>query len=306
MPTPVSDSRSNANEQIAHAVKVLGRSPDRLAVFEAIYHGKGSKTPEAVAARAKMKRKRVLEEAVKLTKQLVVIPVKDPKRGLLYAPDPFYDANKSLIVGMVKNPKKAKKYPTKRKPQVNVQTAVIVKVPKATLPKKQLHAHMVTIDEVDSFKAVKKVTAGAAGPLPEAQFKAGIASVLGEKGKFTDWGGEPNDLYTTTVKLNGKRVAAAFGFKGPAVTGILTPNKMGKNGDQIQRLFQGPASLFVVQYWGQIAQSVVEQVQGWAQLKSFMNEDDVWFCIINDADSARLVAAYGPDFGVKTEKKRKA
>ena len=66
MPTPVTDSRSNANDQIDHAVKAIGRSEDRLAVFEAIYHGKGRKTPETIAARAGIKRKRVLEEAIKL------------------------------------------------------------------------------------------------------------------------------------------------------------------------------------------------------------------------------------------------
>ena len=138
MPTAVSDSRSNANDQIAHAVKVIGKSQDRLAVFEAIYHGKGVKDPDAVATRAKMSRKRVLEEAVKLTKQHVVIPVKDPKRGLLYAPDSFYDANKKAIVGMVRNPKKAKNFPTKVKPHGGSGPAVV----SMKWPRKQVRARI--------------------------------------------------------------------------------------------------------------------------------------------------------------------
>lgn len=36
----VSDARSNPNDQIAHAVKVLGKSKDRLAVFIFFITGK--------------------------------------------------------------------------------------------------------------------------------------------------------------------------------------------------------------------------------------------------------------------------
>ncbi len=294
MPAQVTDARSNANDQIDHAVKVIGRSRDRLAVFEAIYHGKGRKTPEAIAARANLPRKRVLEEAVKLAKQHIIVQETDPKRGILYGVDSFYDANKAKIVRLVKDPKKLAHLPTKTRPHTTTQTA------RFDIPTRQMRAKMITIDDIDSFAAVRKATLNSTAPLPEAQFKSGIASILGEQGRFTDWGGERNDLYTTTVQLNGRRVAAAFAFKGPATTGVLTPKKMGKNGDQIQRLFQSPASIFVVQYWGQIDQSVVEQMEKLAQLKSYMGSGvEVWFGIIDAADSARLVAAYGDNFQVE-------
>jgi hypothetical protein len=291
MPTPVTDSRSNANDQIAHAVKAIGRSADRLAVFEAIYHGKGRKTPEAVAKRAGIKRKRVLEEAIKLVKQHIVVQDKDPTHGLVYAPDSFYDANKKAIVRMVRDPKKVARLPTKVRPHVNGTASMSINV-----PRKQVRAKMITVDDIDSFAKVKKAKPTGTGPLPEKQFKYGVARILGEKGEFTDWGGEHHDLYSTNVKIKGKRVAAAFGFKGPGTTGILTPKKMGKNGDQIQRLFHSPASLFVVQYWGQIDPSIYEEMQTWAQMKSFWEETDVWYCIIDAADSARLVAAYATKF----------
>ena len=294
MPTNVTDPRSNANDQIDHAVRVIGRSRDRLAVFEAIYHGKGRKTPDAIAERANLPRKRVLEEAVKLAKQHIIVQEKDPKRGILYGVDSFYDANKGQIVRLVKDPKKLARLPTKTRPDATTRTA------RFDLPKRQLRARMITVDDIDSFAAVRKATPDGTAPLPEAQFKSGIASILGEKGRFTDWGGERNDLYTTTLKLNGRRLAAAFAFKGPATSGSLTPKKMGKNGDQIQRLFQSPASVFVVQYWGQIDQSVVELMEKLAQLKSYMGAgEEVWFGIIDAADSARLVAAYDRDFKVK-------
>ena len=75
---------------------------------------------------------------------------------------------------------------------------------------------------------------------------------IGETGSFTDWGGERNDLFTSKIHLKGKRRAVAFAFKGPGTSGALTPRKLGKNGDQIQRLFLSPAEVFVIQYHGQI------------------------------------------------------
>src|SRR5438132_7688239 len=120
MPTHVTDSRSNANDQIAHAVKTLGRSPDRLAVFEAIYYGKQAwKTPAEVADRTGMKRKRVLEEAVKLFKAQVILKERDPKEGLVYGMDSFYQGRRDEIVRLVKDPTKLARLPTKVKPQAN-------------------------------------------------------------------------------------------------------------------------------------------------------------------------------------------
>ena len=67
--------------------------------FEAIYHGKGLKTPDAVAKRAGMTRKRVLEEGIKLVKQHIVVQEKDPKRGLLYGVDSFTTRTRSRSCG---------------------------------------------------------------------------------------------------------------------------------------------------------------------------------------------------------------
>jgi hypothetical protein len=62
----------------------------------------------------------------------------------------------------------------------------------------------------------------------------------------------PYGLYSTLLKIGGKRKAAAFGFKGPGQLGALVPGRMGKNGDQIQRLFQEEADVFFVQHWREI------------------------------------------------------
>ena len=80
--------------------------------------------------------------------------------------------------------------------------------------------------------------------ISEKAFKNGIMKLIGETGNFQDWGGEPNDLYTSKLRHKGKRRAIAFAFKGPGTAGVLTPKKLGKNGDQIQRLFLSPAEIF--------------------------------------------------------------
>jgi hypothetical protein len=55
---------------------------------------------------------------------------------------------------------------------------------------------------------------------------------------------------------------------------------MGKNGDQIQRLFKTAACVFIVQYWGQVAESVVEQMAEFAKAKSATEASVVFYGII--------------------------
>jgi hypothetical protein len=128
--------------------------------------------------------------------------------------------------------------------------------------------------------------------MSESRFKTGIAKILGERGRFKDWGGERNDLYTNRVRISGRRLQAAFAFKGVGTRGILTPRMMGKNGDQIQRLFKTAAYVFLVQYWGQVAESVVEQMAEFAKAKSAVEGSLVYYGVIDGDDSNRLLKAY--------------
>jgi hypothetical protein len=134
--------------------------------------------------------------------------------------------------------------------------------------------------------------------ISEKAFKAGILTLIGDKGDFQDWGGEKNDLYTTKLKFKGKRRAVAFAFKGPGTQGILTPRKLGKNGDQIQRLFLGAAEIFIVQYHAQIDQSVIEQMVAFATMNSVRERRRIWYGVIDGDDTNRLVAAYPRAFGL--------
>src|SRR5262249_12329275 len=129
--------------------------------------------------------------------------------------------------------------------------------------------------------------------LPEAIFKKGIGILLGHSALPSDWGGEANDVFTTNLRISGKRYVAAFAFKGPATKGKLTPGKMGKNGDQIQRLFNSDAvQVFFVQYEGEIEQSVVELMKALATLKCVMSGKQVLWGVIDKRDTYRLRITY--------------
>jgi hypothetical protein len=130
----------------------------------------------------------------------------------------------------------------------------------------------------------------------ETKFKNGIRKILREDWEQNDWGGETDDLYTTKVKLRAKRIPTSFAFKGRATRGVLTPKKMGKNGDQIQRLFRGSAELFIIQFQGLIDQSVLEQMKTFAGLKSVNSATPIRFMVIDGQDTSRIVKAYPEAF----------
>jgi hypothetical protein len=293
VPLNVSDSRSNPADQIAHAVEVLGRARQRLAVFKAIYCGKKRvKTVNEISTATGLDRVRVLQEGKRLADNGIVHQIRAV--GITaYEKDRFYSAQKNKILRLVRDPAAFAAFPTKNRPRASLPREITIRIPRV-----RIQARYITVDDIDSFSRVEKmqVEPGDYTPISEARFKAGIARILGEGGRFCDWGGERNDLYTNRVRLAGRRHSAAFAFKGPGTKGILTPGHMGKNGDQIQRLFKTAATVFLVQYWGQIAESVAEQMEEFAKAKSAVEGSIVFFGIIDGDDSNRLLKAYPKAF----------
>ncbi len=78
--------------------------------------------------------------------------------------------------------------------------------------------------------------------------------------------------------------------------GKLTPGKLGKNGDQIQRLFESAGQVFLIQYWSVIDESVVKQMEQLAIAKSVMTGQEIFYGIIDGQDSKRLFDAYAAKF----------
>jgi hypothetical protein len=289
----VSDARSNTNDQIAHAATVLGKSKDRIAVFKAIYFGKKKvKTVQEISDKTRrLSRKRVLEEGKKLAVAQVIHQTKF-NGDTAYEKDDFYAGVKGRILSLAGNRRKLDSFPTKTNPRGRGGGTSVIKI---RVPRRRINAELITLDDIDSFSKVRRKKDNLADikGISEAKFKNGVKRILNETGRFQDWGGERNDLLTTRLRINGKRLSTAFAFKGPGKRGTLTPAGMGKNGDQIQRLFTSPAQVFIVQYWHQIADSVLEQMETFAAMKSVTGESRIYYGIIDGDDSARIVSAYG-------------
>lgn len=297
MAFPVADLSSNAEENIAHAAKIIGRSKHRLKVFDAIYTTKRKiKTVIEISKTTRLTEIRVLQEGKKLADNHLVNPTQVNGRKAYQKID-FFHAHKHRILGLATSPAKLKAFATKRNPAMRAGSTGHIRI-NVAIPRKTQKAYLLTVDDIQSFSKVRRVGKSKSyTKIAEARFKKGVAKILGEKGDFNDWGGENRDLASTRLVVSGKRRSAAFAFKGPGKSGRLTPGKMGKNGDQIQRLFRCPAEIFIVQYWQQIDDAVLEQMEHFAQLKSYLESRPIGYGIIEGVDSTRLIEAYPKQFG---------
>lgn len=125
--------------------------------------------------------------------------------------------------------------------------------------------------------------------IPEAQVKQALAEIIGEPVVPKDWGGERSDLFTTRLWLNGQRLSAAFALKGPAKFKPMTMAELGKNGDQIDRLFTEPAELLILQHCHEITPPVRNAMRAYAQRMGDLR----LFCVIDGYDTLQLLQAYG-------------
>ncbi len=292
MAIQVADRSSNKNEQIVHAAEVIGRSKHRYVVFEAIYTGKTKTKSILVLMKVlpKMPRTRILDAGKALADNDLVVQTREGSLTA-YTKIEFYQRYRDKILTAAKNRKEREAIPTKRS-VARGSAIVTLRIPKTTNL-----AIPTTIDDVESFKAVKKVPYGLEYvKIAERKFKDGVARILGERGSFEDWGGESRDLSSTRLRIGGRRRRAAFAFKGPGKSGRLTPGKMGKNGDQIQRLARCPADVFFVQYWAEVDDSVMDQLEQLMRAKSYLESRQVWYGVIDGQDSARLIQAYPRQF----------
>jgi hypothetical protein len=287
----VSDTISNLNDQIANAARVIGRARQRALVFQAIYRGKKRiKTRDEIAEITELPSKRVLEEGGKLSGNHIVEQLKVKGETAYRKISPF-TAHYRKVLQLASDKKKLSKFPTKINPVQVSKEVIIIKQ-----PIKQFDVVRLSVDEIDSFSQVRRIpTILTVIPVVEEVFKEGIKRVLKETGKFVDWGGEKNDLFTTRLILKGKRMQCAFAFKGRGKKGILKPSMMGKNGDQIPILFQSEADIYILQYWDQIDQSVYELMHRLAVYRSAIDLRRIYYCVIDGQDTARLIAAF-PEF----------
>lgn len=294
----VTDTASNRRDQIANFAEILRNAPSRQAVFEAVYRGKKRiKTVEELAKATGYTTKRVTELAKPLARgEKLFEQVRervDGRNQTAYRKLDFVETNKRKILKLARNKKQLDSYHTKSNPKgAKAGARITIRVPFKAKPQ------FIAVDDVEQFEKVKRMQAAAPlNPkrLPEQKVKTGLLKLLGESKNPKDWGGESNDIFTTRLRLKGKSRRAAFALKGPAKKGPLVPGKMGKNGDQIQRLFDSPAEVFFVQYEGEIAESVVGLMENLALAKAVLR-GDVFYGIIDGDDTNRLRRAYPSAF----------
>jgi hypothetical protein len=296
----VSDTASNRRDQIANFAEILRNAPAKQAVFIAVYRGKKRlKTVQEIATSTDFSTKRVTEIAKPLAGGEKLFEQGREKISgrmhTVYRKLDFVEANKRKILQLAKNKQKLDSYHTKTNPKSNSKgQRITIRVPFKT------HApEFVSIGEIAQFKNVKKVrdVPATLNPdrLSERKVKTGILKLLKESKDPKDWGGESNDIFTTRLTLNGSNRRAAFALKGPAKKGPLVPAKMGKNGDQVQRLFDSPAEVFLVQYEGEIAESIVSLMERLALAKSILH-GRVFYGVIDKEDTYRLRIAYPKAF----------
>lgn len=152
----------------------------------------------------------------------------------------------------------------------------------------------ITIDQIDSFSLVRDEPPPVRDDLellrsiPEKEIKLALAEIIGEPTVPKDWGGEHSDLFTDYLTFDGKRISTAIALKGPAKFAPMTMADLGKNGDQIYRLFAEPAQLLILQHCHVITPSVR------ATMRAFATQIDNprLFALINGYDTLRLLRAY--------------
>ena len=147
------------------------------------------------------------------------------------------------------------------------------------------------VEDFDEFAKVTSVDEPA-GPDPmrlisEAAIKTCFAELLGDRaGK--DWGGETSDYYSAHLRIGGRRVTAAFLFKGPARFEPMDLAHLGKKNDQIVRLADEPADVLIVQHCHDILPVVRKTLRAFAVQPSRPRR----YCCIDGRDTLRLLNAY--------------
>jgi hypothetical protein len=157
------------------------------------------------------------------------------------------------------------------------------------------------IEDIESFSKVRGVAPAIVAPLlkggyldmAEDTVQRAVEQILAVPFHKEDWGGESNDLYTANVLVGGARRPTAFLLKGNGLKKAeMQIRDCGKNGDQVVRLFQSPADLFVIQFVGNISEAVIQHAHSEiARLK--MQGREAHFLTIDGQDTARLLYAYG-------------
>lgn len=125
--------------------------------------------------------------------------------------------------------------------------------------------------------------------IPEDKIKHAFGELLNDDAVPKDWAGETSDFFTTHLRIGGVRVSTAFAFKGPAKFHPMSISDLGKNGDQLVRLFGEPAELLVLQHCHYVKTAVRNMMRAFANQIGSRRR----YCIIDGCETLRVLRAYG-------------
>jgi hypothetical protein len=165
------------------------------------------------------------------------------------------------------------------------------------------------VEDIDSFSLVREVKPSMVAHflkdgcmnMAENVVKLALEQILHVPSHRKDSPAELDDIYTANVMVSGRRLATAFMLKGPGIgTKEMDIKHCGSKGNQLVRLFDAPAELFVVQFTGVIKEMVVKDVEGKVRARRAEGKP-AQFLIMEGQDTARVLHAYG-----KLKKKRRS
>ena len=156
------------------------------------------------------------------------------------------------------------------------------------------------VEDIESFRKVRDINPATVVDVlndgyldrSEDSIQTALERILSVPFHKKDWGGELNDLYTANLIVTGTRHETAFLLKGNGLRNrVMEIKHCGANGDQLLRLCNSPAKLFVVQFVGNISEAVVSDIDGKVR-QARAEGKDAWYCIMDGQDTARVLRAY--------------
>lgn len=145
--------------------------------------------------------------------------------------------------------------------------------------------------EMDRTWVPSKTEFARLADIPEHKVKELICRLLDEHDVPKDWGGEESDLFSDRLLVGGARKTGAFLLKGPAKFHPMTPRDLGKNADQIYRLFNIPAQVYILQHCHNVGAAVRKTMEAYALHRSFTAP--CRYVIMDGLCTAQLLRAHG-------------
>jgi hypothetical protein len=160
-------------------------------------------------------------------------------------------------------------------------------------------AQMVEPAYLDVFKIISTVSAvdvkDVAVPIKveEVKVRKAFELMLGESFHATDSGVESCDTFSVQGAHDGKQCTVAAMFKGAGDKSLKWPLQVagcGKNGNQVVKLFEVPADVYIVQANGPLDPTLVKHIQDTADAHAARGRK-VRFMLIDGVSTARLLRA---------------